>query len=168
MCCTELVTRVQTNYTKRLVDMLNRVMQDSLLQDNVTGMVVPQALAPESGVTASHAPMLSCAAHVTSVRFSKKSTQTCAARLQVHLLNKLGPLPCLFGSHVSHAAAGELAGNLRKGSGSPSPDFPAAAALAAHLKAGVPQLQHGGLLGLFAKHNAQVSFPRALATQNGS
>ncbi|DBA87705.1 hypothetical protein WJX77_003659 [Trebouxia sp. C0004] len=51
---------------------------------------------------------------------------------------------------------GESAGNIRKGSGSPSPDLPAAAVLAAHLKAGVPQLQHGGLLGLFAKHHAQV------------
>ncbi|KAL0028541.1 hypothetical protein WJX79_000350 [Trebouxia sp. C0005] len=59
---------------------------------------------------------------------------------------------------VASLMPGELAGNLRKGSGSPSPDFPAAAALAAHLKAGVPQLQHGGLLGLFAKHNAQVLF----------
>ncbi len=55
---------------------------------------------------------------------------------------------------------------MRKGSGSPSPDLPAAAALAAHLKAGVPHLQHGGLLGLFAKHHAQVSFFfRALAMQ---
>ena len=54
---------------------------------------------------------------------------------------------------------------MRKGSGSPSPELPAAAALAAHLKAGVPQLQHGGLLGLFAKHHAQVPFVRALAMQ---
>lgn len=54
---------------------------------------------------------------------------------------------------------------MRKGSGSPSPDLPAAAALAAHLKAGVPQLQHGGLLGLFAKHHAQVPLFTALAMQ---
>ena len=52
------------------------------------------------------------------------------------------------------SSSGGAASNSRKGS--PALALPAAAARDAHMEAGVPQLQHGGLLGLFAKHHAQV------------
>ena len=45
--------------------------------------------------------------------------------------------------------------------------MPAAAALAAHLKQGVPQAQFGGLLGVFASHAVQVRSMGVLCVQYG-
>lgn len=56
---------------------------------------------------------------------------------------------------VCVCCAVESVGGSRRGT--PAPPMPAAAALAAHLKQGVPQAQYGGLLGVFASHDTQVS-----------
>lgn len=63
-------------------------------------------------------------------------------------------LTVLLADSVCVCRAAESTGGSRKGT--PPIPLPAAAALAAHLKQGVPQIQHGGLLGVFAAHHAQV------------